>query len=45
MLSLFRPATLATGGDQIAVVLCSSGTSGLPKAVALSHRHIASTNS
>nr|XP_016928093.1 luciferin 4-monooxygenase [Drosophila suzukii] len=42
---IYVPATLATGGDQIAVVLCSSGTAGLPKAVALSHRHIASTNS
>ncbi|XP_016946525.1 luciferin 4-monooxygenase [Drosophila biarmipes] len=42
---IYVPASLATGGDQIAVVLCSSGTAGLPKAVALSHRHIASTNS
>ncbi|KAH8254654.1 hypothetical protein KR032_011557, partial [Drosophila birchii] len=42
---IYAPAALANSGDQIAVVLCSSGTSGLPKAVALSHRHVASTNS
>ncbi|XP_022231670.2 4-coumarate--CoA ligase 3 [Drosophila obscura] len=41
----YKPTPLATGGDQTAVVLCSSGTAGLPKAVMLSHRHLCSTNS
>ncbi|KAH8269528.1 hypothetical protein KR018_005826, partial [Drosophila ironensis] len=42
---IYVPVPLVNGGDQIAVILCSSGTAGLPKAVALSHRHVASTNS
>ncbi|XP_001361980.2 luciferin 4-monooxygenase [Drosophila pseudoobscura] len=43
--AVYRPTPLAVGGDQTAAVLCSSGTAGLPKAVALSHRHLCSTNS
>ncbi|KAM8713445.1 hypothetical protein ACLKA7_013715 [Drosophila subpalustris] len=35
---LYQPEPLAVGGDQTAVILCSSGTSGTPKAVTLSHR-------
>ncbi|KAH8233524.1 uncharacterized protein [Drosophila bipectinata] len=42
---IYVPTPLVKGGDQVAVVLCSSGTAGLPKAVALSHRHVAATNS
>lgn len=38
---LFRPELLVEGGEQTAVILCSSGTSGNPKAVALSHQHVA----
>ncbi|XP_064537878.1 uncharacterized protein LOC135428019 [Drosophila montana] len=37
---LFQPASLNKNGDQTALILCSSGTSGLPKAVALSHKHV-----
>ncbi|BFG05636.1 probable 4-coumarate--CoA ligase 3 [Drosophila madeirensis] len=43
--AIYKPTPLAVGGDQMAVVLCSSGTAGLPKAVTLSHRHLCSTTS
>ncbi|XP_034477929.1 luciferin 4-monooxygenase [Drosophila innubila] len=36
----YQPEKLAVNGDQTALILCSSGTSGLPKAVALSHKHV-----
>ncbi|KAM8713235.1 hypothetical protein ACLKA7_013535 [Drosophila subpalustris] len=36
----YQPEALAVNGDQTALILCSSGTSGLPKAVALSHKHV-----
>ncbi|XP_034102158.1 uncharacterized protein LOC117566724 [Drosophila albomicans] len=39
----YQPERLAEGGDQTAVILCSSGTSGTAKAVCLSHRHVART--
>ncbi|KAH8300130.1 hypothetical protein KR044_010296, partial [Drosophila immigrans] len=40
---LYQPERLAVGGDQTAVILCSSGTSGTAKAVGMSHRHVART--
>ncbi|XP_034105214.1 uncharacterized protein LOC117568587 [Drosophila albomicans] len=36
----YQPLPLAVNGDQTALILCSSGTSGPPKAVALSHKHV-----
>ncbi|XP_034479299.1 4-coumarate--CoA ligase 1-like [Drosophila innubila] len=39
----YQPERLAVGGDQTAAIMCSSGTSGTAKAVALSHRVIAKT--
>ncbi|XP_030560473.1 4-coumarate--CoA ligase-like 6 [Drosophila novamexicana] len=39
----YQPEVLAIGGDQTAAILCSSGTSGKPKSVAISHRHINKT--
>ncbi|XP_062131556.1 luciferin 4-monooxygenase [Drosophila sulfurigaster albostrigata] len=36
----YQPEPLAIDGDQTALILCSSGTSGLPKAVAISHKHV-----
>ncbi|EDW09683.1 4-coumarate--CoA ligase 1 [Drosophila mojavensis] len=36
----YQPATLKRDGNQTAIILCSSGTAGLPKAVAISHYHI-----
>ncbi|KAH8297083.1 hypothetical protein KR044_004690, partial [Drosophila immigrans] len=36
----YQPSGLAVNGDQTALILCSSGTSGPPKAVALSHKHV-----
>lgn len=37
---IYKPEVLVEGGEQTAVILCSSGTSGNPKAVALSHQHV-----
>ncbi|XP_055390017.1 uncharacterized protein LOC129618997 [Condylostylus longicornis] len=34
----FVPPKLQDGGDQVATILCSSGTTGLPKGVCMSHR-------
>ncbi|XP_055389976.1 uncharacterized protein LOC129618962 [Condylostylus longicornis] len=36
--SNFIPPKLQDGGDQVATILCSSGTTGLPKGVCMSHR-------
>ncbi|XP_037931996.1 probable 4-coumarate--CoA ligase 1 [Teleopsis dalmanni] len=36
----FEPVTLRNGGYQTAVILCSSGTTGLPKGVCVSHINI-----
>ncbi|XP_017864683.1 PREDICTED: probable 4-coumarate--CoA ligase 3 [Drosophila arizonae] len=36
----YQPLPLATDGNQIAAILCSSGTSGKPKSVAISHRQL-----
>ncbi|EDW13209.2 4-coumarate--CoA ligase 1 [Drosophila mojavensis] len=33
----YRPEPLKCGGDQTAVILCSSGTTGMPKAVCISN--------
>ncbi|XP_017856875.1 PREDICTED: 4-coumarate--CoA ligase 1-like [Drosophila arizonae] len=33
----YRPEPLKTGGDQTVVILCSSGTTGMPKAVCISN--------
>jgi len=32
-----RPEVLKEGGDQTVAILCSSGTTGLPKAVCISN--------
>lgn len=32
-----RPAPLLLGGDQTVAILCTSGTTGLPKAVCISN--------
>ncbi|XP_068147490.1 uncharacterized protein [Drosophila tropicalis] len=40
---IYQPSKLAVGPDQTAAILCSSGTSGLPKAVTLSNSHVANT--
>ncbi|XP_055390107.1 uncharacterized protein LOC129619054 [Condylostylus longicornis] len=34
----FVPPKLQDGGDQVATILCSSGTTGLPKGVCMSHK-------
>ncbi|KAH8291894.1 hypothetical protein KR054_001975, partial [Drosophila jambulina] len=34
----YQPEPLVEGGDQTAALLCSSGTTGLPKVVCVSHR-------
>ncbi|EDW00652.1 4-coumarate--CoA ligase-like 7 [Drosophila grimshawi] len=39
----YQPAALDKDGNQTAAILCSSGTSGLPKAVHISHTYIART--
>ncbi|KAH8288407.1 hypothetical protein KR054_002283 [Drosophila jambulina] len=36
----YQPESLIEGGDQTAVLLCSSGTTGLPKVVCISHRRL-----
>ncbi|XP_052839850.1 uncharacterized protein LOC128254675 [Drosophila gunungcola] len=36
----YQPEPLKEGGDQTAALLCSSGTTGLPKAVCISHRSL-----
>uniref|UniRef100_B4MPV6 GK21534 n=1 Tax=Drosophila willistoni TaxID=7260 RepID=B4MPV6_DROWI len=40
----YRPLKLAVGPDQTAALLCSSGTSSLPKAVTLSNSFLAATS-
>ncbi|KAM8704893.1 hypothetical protein ACLKA7_009366 [Drosophila subpalustris] len=36
----YQPETLAIDGDQTSAILCSTGTSGLPKAVTMSHNQV-----
>ncbi|XP_017039128.1 4-coumarate--CoA ligase 1-like [Drosophila ficusphila] len=37
---LFRPEPLKEGGEQTAAILCSSGTTGMPKAVCIANRSL-----
>ncbi|KAH8375600.1 hypothetical protein KR200_000195, partial [Drosophila serrata] len=39
---IYQPEPLKEGGDQTVVILCSSGTTGLPKAVCISNNYLIS---
>ncbi|XP_030558001.1 4-coumarate--CoA ligase 1-like [Drosophila novamexicana] len=41
---LYRPKTLILGGDQTMLILCSSGTTGLPKAVCIANNMLDCSN-
>ncbi|XP_017000485.2 luciferin 4-monooxygenase-like [Drosophila takahashii] len=38
--NIYQPEPLAEGGNQTVVILCSSGTTGLPKAICLSNNEV-----